>query len=267
MPGNAPSPTGGVAIHVVEHHERVPGTGRAATVLVDFIDSDRFADFFKSVPIGEVVTAHRIEGTDAVSQAAAVVRKLRFRSVNAVLWLAGRGDLNFPLVQHTVDAVRTFGGGIVVIVDSDCRRWEALLGVSGFVDSTAPTPWFAAGAVLRMLAGLREPESVIGPTAEDFLHRLGTALNPAVVIEAVCVGTPLVLQLSESDRRIVRAASDVNAFVSASNIRMPGPVHVTSALRAATDPECVFTFQASTKPLLASYFDTRIALVEMLCSL
>ena len=65
------------------------------------------------------------------------------------------------------------------------------------------------------------------------------------------------------DTTLAVAATNVTAIISATNMRFVGPV--TSTLRAALSPDCAFTFQAPTSPVLAPFLREHVAMLLLIC--
>ena len=181
------------------------------------------------------------------------------------MFVAGENDLGAGKLQLVVDAVRTIGDGLLVVVDGDTGQWDSLKNVSGFVRAAGVTPASTAGAVLRLLSGLCEPDSFYGPIADDLVDCLGCASAPALLVEAVSLGNPVTLQFAnEAEWDLVRDASDVCAFVTATNSYWL--TQVRRVLRRVFNDDCAFTLQWPTEQLLASHLQHHVTLLQVVCS-
>lgn len=270
MPLTVPSRPllGGVEVHVLGHGGGGDGQQRSTTLVINLSDTEGATRFFGSAVssiVCECYAAHRFNGSDDVDRTNTFLRSLRFQSADAVIFVAGENDLGADKLQLVIDAVRTIGDGLLVVVDDDTEQWESLKNVSRFVRTAGVTTASTAGAVLRLLSGLREPDSFYGPLADDLVDRLGSASEPALLVEAVSQGNPVTLQFAnEAERDLVRDTSDVCAVVTATNLRWL--TQVRSVLRRVFNDDCAFTFQGPTKPLLASHLQHHVSLLQMVCS-
>lgn len=163
-----------------------------------------------------------------------------------------------------MQATKNLADGLVVIVDEDCPQWAGLRGVSGFMLSAHATSDFAAASLAQFLAALRTPLKFTGLDPDDIVHSFGSASEPAVLVEAIHLGSGGKVKLANAvDAKLARDSTNVTAIITATNMRFVGPA--TSTLRAALSPDCAFTFQAPMSPAIKPFLQRRLAMLQLIC--
>jgi len=271
MPSAMPPPSrllGGAELHVMVHHRLgSEAAKKSATLLVNFVDTPEAAKTLEMV-LGSVDHLQRSSrlfgGPDGVKKLAAFLRPHKFSTLDAVLLMAGDGEIEARSAQVLVQAIRNVADGLVVIVDEDCPRWSGLRAISGFVRSEHATSAFAAASLARFLAALRTPLKFTDLDPDDIVHSFGSASEPALLVEAIYLGSEGQVKFANRiDAKLARASTNVTAFITATNMRFVGPA--ATALRAALNPDCAFTFQTPTGPALAPFLRGHLALLLAIC--
>lgn len=271
MPSAAPPPRrllGGVELHFLVHHqEGSEAPTKSATLLVNFVDTPEAIKTLETV-LGSVEHVKRssklFRGPDGVTKLMAFLLRQNFSTLDAVLLMAGNGKTEATGERAVADAIRKLADGLVVIVDEDCARWAGLRAVSGFVRSAQATLAFAAASLARFLAALRTPLKFTDLDPDDVVLSFGSAREPAVLVEAIYLGSEGKVKFANRvDAKLARASTNVTAFVTASNMRFVGSAKTT--LYAALNPDCAFTFQAPMSPALEPFLQRRLAMLQLLC--
>lgn len=271
MPSATPPPSrllGGVELHVMVHHrEESEEATQSATLLVNSVDTPEAIKTLETVlgSVNHVKRSSRLfSGPNGVARLAAFLRRQQFSTLDAVLLTAGNEQIEAAVEQAVVDAIKKLADGLVVIVDDDCPRWAGLRAITGFVQSERATSAFAAASLARFLAALRTPLKFTDLDPDDIVHSFGSASEPAVLLEAIYLGSEGKVKFANRvDAKLARASTHVTAFITGSNMRFVRPAKTT--LFAALNPDCAFTFHAPTSPALAPFLRGHVALLQLIC--
>ncbi|MEO5696705.1 MAG: hypothetical protein ABIQ60_06160 [Burkholderiaceae bacterium] len=271
---------GGIEVLVLEHHHVEPHGAdedgpvsshqlRALTLLVNFVEDAATRSTFRTLQGAFAtanVTARVFKGPGHVDDLRRFLKSFSVDSIDAVLFPGVDAVVSPDAVGRVVEALSTAAYGLLVLVGDDCRRWNALRGISGFVRGCPTTLPSTAASTLQLLAALSAPKTLTCLDHEDLAACLGSAQDPAVLVEAVWIGgTQKLAHASEADARAVSGASEISAHILGALLRLADVNAIMNAVRGNTQAMCNIHFAAPFDAIHAPSLHGRFAMVTMIC--
>lgn len=268
-PPAPPALLGGAELHMVEyHHLDTDLNWRTATMVVNFDDTLAARRTFGALRSTFVAARYSVDvfcSPEGVGQLCGCLRAQQFGTADAVIYTAGNLTVTTETVQGVVDAVRAMGPGLVVVVDDNCARWRALQGVSGFVSGAESTSPATATAVAISLATLCAPETLACADHEDVGMCLGSAEQPAVLVEGLWFRRRQKLEfMSAVDSDFAKNAEAIAVNLCAASLRTDDFSSITGAVRAWCPSEKL-VFQAPSNSLISPWLHPNVVSLPMIC--
>lgn len=236
------------------HHIDTDHNWRTATTVVNFSDTPTARKTFgtlRSTFAAARYSVNVFSNPEGVGKLCGCLRIQQFGTADAVIYTAGNLAITSEAVQRVVDALRTMGPGLVVVVDDNCARWRALTGVSGFVRGAESTSPATATAAAISLATLGAPETLVCADHEDVAMCLGSAQQPAVLAEGLWFRRLQRLEfLSAADGDFAKNADALAVNLCAASLRVDDFSSISGAVRAWCPSENL-VFQAPLNNLIS----------------
>ena len=269
---------GGVEVHMLTYEPvgrlstREGGEGwsglPSATLLINFADESGSRAVFGALNHAFPSARHAVHVFEASDPAANLSRLLgskSFATVDAVIF-AGSADAALPTLQAIVDVLRLAASGLVIMVGDDCPRWGPIRGITGFVKGAPATTAATVMASFSLVAALSAPHTLTCLDHEDVGATLGTATQPAVLVEAVWLREDCrLVYVRVADSEVIGRARAMTCHLVAVELRVTEMRSMMNGLRADAAADCDITYQAPVNAYLAPFFHPNIALMTMIC--
>lgn len=250
------------------HHLDTDLNWRTATMVVNFNDTPAARKTFSALRSTFAAARYSVyvfSSSKGVGQMCACLRVQQFGTADAVIYTAGNLTISSEAVQRVVDAVRAMGPGLVVVVDDNCARWGAVQRISGFVRGVESTSPATATAVAISLATLCAPETLACADHEDVGMCLGSAEQPAVLVEGLWLRRRERLEfMSAADSDVAKNADAIAVNLCAASLRVDDFSSITSAVRAWCPSEKL-VFQAPSNNLISPLLHPNVVSLPMIC--
>ena len=261
---------GGSELHMVEDHQiDSEGTWRTATLLINCVDApfvrSTFASMCRSL-VGTQTSSQVYCHLNGIAQMCVDLRSQYFDAVAAVIYTAGSAEISVENIQRVTDTVLAMGAHMVVIVDDDCARWRTVRGVSGFVQGVKVTTPSTATSMVVTLAALTSPHTLLCADAEDIGNCLGSADQPATLVDCVWMRSAQKLEFtSTADRDVVRDAKCLAATLCAASLQIADCRSILQALRECSSSVDNVILQAPLDRLSHPWLHPNFVFLPLVC--
>ena len=268
-PPAPPALLGGAEVHMVEyHHLDTELNWRTATMVVNFSDAPDARRTFGALRNAFVAARYSVNvfsNPDGIRPMCGCLRVQQFGTADAVIYTSGNLTITSEAVQRVVDAIRAMGPGLVVVVDDNCGRWHDLKGVSGFVSGAESTSPATATAVAISLATLCAPETLTCLDHEDLATRLGSAAQPAVLVEGLWFRRRQTLEfMSAVEGDAAKNAESLAVNLCAASLRFDDLSRIFRAVHDWCSSESV-VIQAPSNSLISPWLHPNVVSLSMIC--
>lgn len=264
---------GGIEVHVAEYHHIDPdersGGWRTATLLINFADQPDARITFSAVRHAFTAarcSTHVFAGVDSAARLRRQLEETPFDSLDAVIYTGEDSAVSTDALQEIVDALPEKVTGLVTLVGDDCLRWSLVRGIDGFVRGATKTSPATVVSVFLLMAALNAPHTLTCLDHEYVAASLGTAMQPAVLAEALWLRQECKLAYAcNADALAVSQASSITAHLIAADLRLVEMAAMANALRADVSEDCDFTYQAPANALITPYLHRSVAFMTLIC--